>query len=227
MPRWLVTAFALSSLAACDPAGTLRWKVRDPTQVSLQQVGMGMNGLVYGHRWNDVTEVIPQGGEPRSGVALYRAGTVLARRDADGSVTLGEDRPYWKLVGADGAVGPLRVDLYSLPNRGTAWAFLASPGIESFRQPWQLRVATPRDNLVDVRVEHRRNKTAGAAFCWMSLSGLVFAGVGFPLGALAENGFDRGFSYGVGAAGAALTTILLSVGIYELTRRDYDTVLLP
>jgi hypothetical protein len=211
-----VTAMGLAC-SGCLHRNDLVWQVDRADQVTLEYA------YVDGGKRFDV---LPAGSSPTSVVTRYRAGTAVARRNADGSIDLlfGDDG-VWNLVRADGYVTMLRDDAYALPPSGPAWGFLSyPPNLDKIRTPWTLRLATPHENLLDARVLVRRN----AAMGWLLLVGgaaFACAGGAFAVfrGTSRSDSGPSGAVMGIPffAAGAGMGT----AGLYELLRPEYDEVL--
>jgi hypothetical protein len=205
----------------------MRWHVRRADDVALQALGPKPGPIFELDPSHPLAE-LPAGTGERSVMVSYRGGTVLARRNADGTIDLVTKQSTWRLVESDGTTTWLRPSEYSVPTSGMAYAFLGAPPADwTARSPWQLRIATPRENIDDARLLRRRDRQGGAVLVVMSA---VFAGigsVGLYLGARSEAGPVKGVPLGLGIASLSGAGIALGFALHNLLAHERDEPVVP
>lgn len=218
-------AFALLALPGCTfGTNRLRWKVEHADRVALQVVDPTREAIPA-YDLDHAKDVLPAGAAPSTVSVPFRSGSVPFRRNADGSIDALFAAGTWHVAAADGAVTPLREDAAALPPSGTAWAFLGAPppGV-GWRTPWQLRLATPRDNVVDARVLVRRDRTAGGILLAYATLVATPGTVGVYFGSRADSP-NRGLSLTLGTIGLAGAVTVVAFGLHALLLREHDEVL--
>jgi hypothetical protein len=220
MRRALPLLTGLVCLPGCA-GGSLRWQVERADRVSLQAVGLA-DGAIPAYDLDHPADVLPAGAEPRTVSAPFRSGTVPARRNADGSIDLLFQAGTWHVVGADGAVTPLRPDAHELPSSGTAWAFLgAPPSGFGVRTPWQLRLATPRENVHDARIVVRRDKVGGGVMLGLGAFAATFESVEMGWAVHLHDG-PRAVPITFAAIGLVAAAVATGAGLHSLLLHEHD-----
>jgi hypothetical protein len=200
----------------------MRWHVRRADEVVLQALPE-KHGWIFDLDGDHPQDVLPASAEEQSAGAPYRGSTVLARRNADGSIDLVTTKSTWRLVESDGTMTSLRPENYALPTSGTAYAFLGVPPTAwGARSPWQLRIATPRKNVDDARLRYRRNRLGGAFLIVASSVATGIGSEGVYLGARADSlpGKAMGFGLGLAALSAAGVALGFALHNFLLPERD-------
>jgi hypothetical protein len=161
-------------------------------------------------------------------MAPYRGGTVLARRNADGTIDLVTKESTWRLVESDGTTTLLRSTEYAVPTSGMAYAFLGAPPADwTARSPWQLRIATPRENIDDARLLHRRDRRGGALLVVVSAVFVGLGSEGLYLGARSDAGPAKGVPLGLGIVSLSAAGIALGFALHNLLAPERDEPALP
>jgi hypothetical protein len=161
-------------------------------------------------------------------MAPYRGGTVLARRNADGTIDLVTKGSTWRLVESDGTTTLLRPSEYTMPTSGMAYAFLGAPPADwTARSPWQLRIATPRANIDDARLLHRRDRRGGALLVVMSALLASIGSAGVYLGARSGAGPAKGVPLGLGIVSLSGAGIALGFALHNLLAHERDEPAVP
>jgi hypothetical protein len=212
-------------LCACGPS-SLRWQVERADRVALQAMPE-KSGFVEYMDTEHPQDVLPAGGAPTTVTAPYRNSTVQARRNADGSIELVSNAAVWPLVGADGTVTPLRPDAEELPAKGTAWAFLApGPGDWKLkRAPWQLRLATPSENVRAARLLVRRDRVMGGVLLGTAAILGAFGSGALYAGGRGDDPGRRDVLLPLGTAAASGAALALGFGLNSLLLREHDVAI--
>jgi hypothetical protein len=196
--------------------------VAHPEHVALQEI-RPTTSAVYEPDVEHPVDVLSIDSAPGTVTAPYRGGTVLARRNTDGGIDLLSGSQVWPLVDATGAsTTALRADARSPPGAATTWAFLGPPP-EGFgqRSPWQLRLATPRDNLIDGRILVRRDRTLGAILLGFAAV-TAGAGVGGLYWGSLKSTEEKAAPFVLGGIAVTLAAVAAGVGLHELLLRERD-----
>jgi hypothetical protein len=222
--RSLLLASSLACLLGCVP-NDLRWQVERADQVALQAVPP-KPGPVSAYDLDRAEDVLPAGAGARDAFAPYRAGTVLARRNDDGTIDLVTTQRAWRLVEADGTITSLRAEAHELPASGTAWAFLGAAPKGWGRSPWQLRLATPRENVRDARLLVRRSPGFGGALLGFAALAAGIGSAALYLGGRAEAaGPGRAVPLTLGVLDLSGAVVAVGFGLHALLLHEHDEVL--
>jgi len=221
--RFIMLSLACSGCALSTDR--LRMSVAHADRVELQSVGP-RSGLVPAYDLAHPHTLLGPGSTLETVQAPFRGATVPARRNADGSIDLILGDRIWPIVRADGRITWLRDEAYNLDAAGVTWAFLSPPPDVHARTPWELRIATPRENVREAKIAVRREPLEGA----------LFLALGAGLGACATSFFFDGgrsppdglapFQLGVGAVVATAAALAIGYGLYALLVPPHDDVLL-